>query len=123
MRIRCYIGRASDFAITGGTWETPDENRGTALEENKGTGSEMAFGVVTRANWNKIVDDDILSAADTTKEYNTETYFEEGSPLKGDAWLGIDFDGEQRLIVWTATAEAGANGQCKIINVHGREIG
>jgi hypothetical protein len=122
VRVRCYLGRASDFAITGGTWETPDANRGTALEENKGTGGEMSW-TPTAANLNKIVDDDILSAADITKEYDTATYFEEGFPLKGDAWLGIDGDGEQRLIVWTATSESGANGQLKIMNVHGREVG
>ena len=122
VRVRCYLGRASDFLITGGTWETPDNNRGTLMEENKGNGGEMSWSH-TAANLNKIVDDVILSAADVTKEYDTETYFEEGFPLKGDAWLGIDGDGEQRLIVWTATSEAGANGQLNILNVHGREIG
>lgn len=122
IRVRCYIGRSTDFAITGGTWETPANNRGTLLEENKATGTEMAW-TPTAANLNKIVDDVVLSVADVTKEYDTETYFEEGFPLKGDAWLGIDGDGEHRLIVWTATAEAGANGQLNVMSVHGREIG
>jgi hypothetical protein len=117
IRVRVYIGRASDFAITGGTWETPSRNRGTLIQENKGTGGEMSW-TPTDANLSTVVNDVMIPAANETKEYNIETFFTEG-----DSWVGIDGDGEQRYLVITGESEAGTNGSLAVWYIHGREEG
>jgi hypothetical protein len=109
-----YIGRSSDFTVTGGAWTTPPNNPDTQVEYNI-TATAITIGAgAQRVPLGEFIDVSVSLNADLDfTDFLSEEH----------RWVGINGDGTQMIFAICAVPQAGNNAVATVRELTGKELG